>query len=277
MFRFTGLVREPFFLFLIVGAIILVADQIGGRGDDVSGAATVRPSEPDSVRVTESLLEQLREQFTVRYERQPDATETERLLRGWIADEVVFREAVAAQVHHTDARIRSMIIDRMRSRWANVPGEPDEEILLAYYMENIGRYYSQPQTSFEQVFFEAPPGEPAGLLAALRRGETVSGDDFWLGDQLENYSERILRNSFGDAFYRAISDLAQGQWHGPLASARGFHFVRVLDSRPSVPLDYIDIRERVAEDWAQNQRTADIAKQTRAALREYTVVREAGP
>ena len=139
--RLKGLVREPFFLFLIVGAIILVADQIGGRGDDVSGAAAARPPGPDTIRVTESLLDQLREQFTVRYERQPDATETERLLRGWIADEVAFREAIAAQVHRTDARIRSMMIDRMRSRWANDPEEPDEEILLAYYMEHIGRYY----------------------------------------------------------------------------------------------------------------------------------------
>ena len=103
----------------------------------------------------------------------------------------------------------------------------------------------------------------------------MPGDDFWLGNRLENYSEGILRNSFGDAFYRAVSDLTEGQWHGPLTSARGFHFVRVLDSRPSVPLDYVDIRERVAEDWARSQRTADIARQTRAALREYTVVREA--
>lgn len=275
--RLKGLAREPFFLFLVVGAIIFAADQIGGRGDDTADAAAARPAQPGPITVTERLLDQLREQFTLRYGRQPDVAETDRLLRGWIADEVVLREGIAAQVHRSDARIRSMIIDRTRSRWASVPGEPDEEVLLAYYMQNIGRYYSEPQTSLQQVFFEKPPGEPADLLAALRAGESVSGDDFWLGDRLDNYSESILRNSFGNEFYRAVTRLAAGEWHGPLASARGFHFVRILDSQPSLPLDYTDIRQRIAEDWAHSQRTADIAKQTSAALRRYTVVREAGP
>ncbi|MFN2329560.1 MAG: peptidyl-prolyl cis-trans isomerase [Chromatocurvus sp.] len=264
---------EPFVLFLLIAAAIFAADSLVSRGQKGIGPDVAPAFESGPIMVTTDAVDQLREQFMWLYDREPDAAETELLVQGWIADEVVFREGLALGMHRSDAKIRSMIIDKVRLLWAAAPGEPDDETLLAYYIENIGRYYSEPRISFEQVFFEAPPDQDEQLLAALRAGEDVSGDEFWLGERLADYSESILRNSFGGAFYQAMIALPVNRWHGPLTSAHGTHFLRVLESVPSAPLPYAEIRARIAEDWAQGQRAADIARQTREARRKYPVLR----
>ncbi len=268
--------REPFLLFLIVAAAIFAADTLVDRGQGYAEPAAAPMAATDPITVTAAVVDQLRDQFAWLYGREPDAAETELLVQGWIADEVVFREGLALQMHRTDAKIRSMIIDKVRLLWTTVPDEPDDEALLAHYIENIGRYYSEPLITFEQVFFQTVPAQEERVLAALRAGEAVAGDDFWLGGRLADYSESILRNSFGGAFYEALSALPAGQWHGPVASAHGTHYVRVLGAEPSEPLPYADIRGRVAEDWAQRQREEDIAQQTRDALRRHSVIRQTG-
>lgn len=269
--------QEPFFLFLVIAAGIFLLDQVVDRDADALGAVTVTAPEERPIVVSADVVNQLREEYSWLYGREPDAAETDLLVEGWIADEVVFREGLSRQMHLTDTRVRSLIIDKLRLLWTGAAESPDEATLLAYYVHNIRRYYSEPRISFAQVFFASLPEEPAALLTALRAGEVVQGEEFWLGNRLEHYSESILRNSFGGAFYRAIASLPPGRWQGPVQSARGFHFVQVLQTEASRPLDYADVRSRVASDWAQSQRAAGIAEQTRLARGRHRIVREAGP
>lgn len=270
------IVREPLSVFVLISAAIFAIDAWFADYSDSLNAAVEgprpAPEHAGPIIVTNALVDDLRENYRWLHGRDPDQAETDLLIQGWIADEVVFREGLAQRMHLTDAKVRALIIDKVRLLWSTTPEEPGEADLLGYYVDNIGRYYSEPRVSFEQVFFQKARADGASVLDALRSGEMVAGDGFWLGDRLENYSQSILRNNLGMPFYDALVELPQQQWHGPLASTRGQHFVRVLAVQPAAPLPYEEVRTRVERDWLESQRAAGIAEQTMAIMAGHRIV-----
>jgi len=270
--------REPLLVFVLISCAIFAFDAWFADYTLETGTRSVGPGPTiaSPIMVTDAVVDELRANFGWLHGREPDQAETDLLIQGWIADEVVFREGLAQQMHLTDAKVRALIVDKVRLLWSGMPSEPDEADLLSYYVENIGRYYSEPRVSFEQVFFNAPRDDSAAILSALRSGATIPGDGFWLGDRLENYSQSILRNNLGMTFYQTLAALPQQEWHGPLESMRGQHFVRVLGSQPPAPLPYETVRVRVARDWVESQRAAGIAEQTLAIMAGHDIVLDLG-
>jgi hypothetical protein len=270
------LIREPLSVFVLLAGAIFAYDAwfADYSLDEEAAASWATWAAPRSIVVTDAVVDALTENYEWLHGRQPDEAETDLLVQGWIADEVVFREGLNQQMHLTDARVRAQIVNKVRLLWAGVPREPAEHELLAYYMDNIGRYYSEPRVSFEQVFFQREQAHSDQLLARLRSGETVDGDGFWLGDVMEGYGLSILRNNLGMDFYKALVSAPVGLWHGPLTSTRGQHYIKLGAVYDSAPLAYADIRDRVERDWYESQRAMGIAEQTMAVMAGHEIVLE---
>lgn len=190
--------------------------------------------------------------------RKPSPAEAAGLKADWIGDEILFREAIARQVPLTDPEIRKRLIDKERYRIAGAPADPGEEDLVNFYATHQDRYHAEPRTSFTQVYFAQMPRDPATTLAALNRGEAVKGDDFWMGSRLPAYGDSMVRGLFGQGLLDRLRAAPAGRWFGPVASARGWHYLRKEAQWPAARLSFAQARDQVRQDF--------MAEQARAAV-----------
>lgn len=252
--------RDPFLVFLIVaGAIFLLYWSVS------AGRA--------SVDVPRSVQQSLSADYEMMTGRKPDAAARAKLIHDYVADELLFREAVARGMHMTDKTTKQRLIDRVRFMIAGAPAEPSEDTLIGYYAGHPDLYRAEPRMSVQHVFFEkAAPADAAGTLARLNAGEAVSGEDFWMGRDLPNYGISMLRGMFGQPFLDTIGKAPRGQWIGPVRSTRGWHFVRVRDRGDARMLPYPEARDQVRQDYLAEQTGGAVEKEV-ARLTEAVDVR----
>jgi len=266
------LLAEPVVQFLAAGGLIFGIYTIFGTAP--VGLEDVVVAEPGSelgrIELTVENLGNFRAEFEWMEGRAPTAAELQALVDDWVADEILFREALRSGLHRVDAKIREQLIDHMRLLHAGDLAEATDAELLDHYLDNMDRYYTGRKLTFDQVYFEAAPTDPDALLRSLRSDQPVVGDTFWLGPSLVAYDENMLRSSFGGEFLAALLEAEpDGAWFGPVPSGRGFHFVRLLERRPATPLPFEVIRDQVLEDWRRAELEARLARFTAEKAPDY--------
>ena len=185
-------------------------------------------------------------------ERALTPTERDAIARNFIDQEILLRQAIKLELHLSDGKVRHRLADKMMFLLAEEPTPPDSAELARYYQQNKTRYTTQRRVSFEHRFYGND--EAAARVALADEGTKAEAQFFWLGNQLEQMSAQDLVSTFGAAFAQAIEQLPQGQWHGPLASNRGWHLVRVQswhEPRP-IPREHLD--ERLRTEWLADRR-----------------------
>lgn len=257
--RLQRIVRDPLFFFCLLGA-----------GCFLLFAALAE--EREVIVVSDALREQLADDFRVVNGRPPLAAELADVVERYLGDEILFREALARGLHLGDARIRMMLIEKMRFLLADPPEAPTDEALVAHYLENMDRYVREARYSFRNVFFRSRPEDSAALLAELEAGAEIEGDPgFWLGPRLVDYHASVVRNVLGPEALRALEALSPGDWYGPVQSPRGYHFLRLDGRVPERPLPFADVSEQVREDWAQARRMESIDRRLDALRAGYAI------
>jgi hypothetical protein len=272
-------ITEPLTVFVVIAAGIFVLDAVRPAQlmeDSVSPAVAFNLSsqELNTIVINRKMISDIEEDFRWLNGTMPSAEETAQLLRRWINEELVFREALAQQMYLTDGKMRAHFVEKVRLLWAGVPDDPSEMQLLDYYLDNLDEYHAEPRLSFTQVFYEQLPEDAAKLLVRLRGGEVVAGERYWLGDTMDNYAESILRTSFGGDFYNTLAQAPLQQWIGPVESVRGFHFLRLRSMVQPEPLAYGNIRDRVAKDWLNAESFRRITEQTAELEKRFVIVME---
>jgi parvulin-like peptidyl-prolyl isomerase len=66
--------------------------------------------------------------------------------------------------------------------------------------------------------------------------------------------------------------LEPGVWQGPLASAYGFHLVRVREHQAAQPRSLAEARHQVLEEWHREQQTRAKEQFFALLLKKYDVV-----
>ena len=239
--------RDPLFIFLAAGsALFLLYWLVSGRhAEPIVLAAGTRAT--------------LIAEFETLTGRVATPADIERIEREYVADELLFRAAVADGVHLSDVAVRGRLIEEMRQRATGVLPDPTTDELLDYYSDHLDRYHTEPTASFEQVFFVELPQDAATLLGRLRRNETVTGDPFMHGLTFDRYGRSMIRGIFGEPFVDALWGNTQGQWTGPWQTPHGWHFVRVSALAAPALRPFLEVRDQVENDWiaAQIQAAVD--------------------
>ena len=270
--------NEPIVIFVLLTVAIFAIDAFTPEPEQSTNLQAVAINAPATdlsiIEVPDSLVASLQEEFTWLQGRQPDPDETETLVADWVQDEMIFRHALSQDLHRGDSKVREQLVQKISLLWAGMPAEPDQDEVLAYYMDNIERYYAEPQVSFSQVFFEQPPQDAADIVRRLRSGERIAGDGFWTGDEINGYGESIMRTSFGGEFYTALLESPFERWVGPLRSARGFHFINLHEITEPAPLAFAEIYNRVRSDVIGSQQARRIEAQLELIETGFTVRRE---
>ena len=257
-----GFLREPFVLFLLAGAAIFIANAV---------VAAIGKTE---VVYSPAIEAQLVEDFEIVTGRKADADDREILRNNYIADALLFREAIDRGMHLTDPKTRTELTNKMRYLIVGAPSDPSEEDMIDYYASNLDRYRSEQGATFSQVYFVDKPANSDAVLADLNAGKTVAGDDFWLGRDFPEYDNSVIRGIFGQPFLDGLHAARIGTWYGPVSSERGWHFVRKDAEVEPRLIPYQEIREQVRRDIVADEAQSAIDAEVAKLREKYRVVEQ---
>lgn len=261
MFRF--LLREPLSVFVLVGTLLFGA------------YAWLDDRATPPITLTSETRTALIDDFELLTGRAATSEEVHRLEQEYIAEELLFRDAVTQGLHLGSGDIRAELVAEMRLAITGLLPDPDDEALVNYYAEHIEQYYSEPAISFRHVYFGALPEDAPALLVRLRAGEDIIGNAFPQGSEFPAYGESMLRGLFGQPFLDELGSIPLDRWHGPVASTRGWHFVLPSERLPAHRLSFDQVRGQVEQDYLRNliQQAVDARVAELAAMYEVRIER----
>ncbi len=250
------LLREPLLHFLVGGSLLFVLYQM--VADDPAYA-------PDRIVVDEARVANLSGAFERTWMRLPTRNELDGLVREFVNEEILYREALALGLDRNDIVIRRRMRQKMEFLHADLSEEedPSEEELASFLAANRDRFREHARISFRHVYVD-PKAGPAPATAraseALRKLQAEGPDvailtvPNLLPEKMEEASEREIASVFGSGFATDVLALSGDGWTGPVASSYGLHLVRV-DARVPARMPALDeIRRHVEREYESVQR-----------------------
>jgi hypothetical protein len=195
-----------------------------------------------------------------------------------LEDEILYREGVRLGLDVNDGIVRQRVVQKvlfLAEEMAGASRPADEAGLRAFFEANRDRWAIPARFRFSQIYrhrredldawargpqVDAPPAsEPAPVAADLDMGK----------DQIER--------SLGAGFADALAAVPEGRWSGPIASAFGWHLVRVIDRRPARPAELAEVRAGVVEAYGLHRRQEATSAFLSAAFARYRVTIDGRP
>lgn len=208
--------------------------------------AAVDARRPQTIALSDVGLAALQSEFQSLTGRPLGDDERAALTRRFYVDEVLYREALARELHAQDGELRAVLIERMREDVTGDLVEPDDAQLVGYYADNIQRYYREEALTVDsRIFAEQPVVNDASPQAGAfgYEGAKIREKSY------PDYGMSMLRGVLGTAALTAISDADVGQWLGPFQQIDGWHVYRVTRRTPRTLLPFAQAKTQVLIDF----------------------------
>ena len=273
---------DPLFQFLGAGALLLVLSLL------------VRPwgSDEETIRVDRASLEQylsagggealagLAKAQSGKVDLDAlDAGQRDELVRRYVEEQALYREARAWGLEDNDLVIRRRLGQSLRFALRPAPqDDPGDEVLRAFYDRNRANYRAPAESSFDHVFFSAEKRGESGALASARAGRDGSlanwrakGDRFAYQRSYTDAGPATVEAQLGEEFAGQLAQLpvAPERWQGPLRSAMGFHLVRLTRRRAAQTAPFEEARAAVLDDWQRQQQNAQLEESVGRIVDRY--------
>lgn len=272
---FGAVLREPLFHFLVAGALIF-------------GVAEAAEHHYSQYRIVVSPQQQLRvaESYRQQYGALPTPEQRDTLLRNFVREEILYREALALGLDRDDEIVRRRLAQKFGFLQQDLAllEEPAAADLERFYADNRDAYAQRERRAFTHVYFspdkggdEAARGRAETLLQVLRSGAAgpaVDGGDVFPGvNEVPEIDADTAERLFGRSdLVSRIYSAPLGEWVGPYRSGYGWHVFRVSSRTPGRQLPYAEVAQRVRQDYQDSRRTALNERALADVAAKYTVV-----
>jgi parvulin-like peptidyl-prolyl cis-trans isomerase-like protein len=286
-----NLSKEPLLYFLIAGALLFLLDySINARQKaDPRSIVVDKPSLLSFFQAREKIFDP--EASIERFEAMA-TLERKRLVNEYIREEALYREALSIGLNRNDALIKNRLIQKMEfiaeDLSTSLEKPPTRKTLEDYFELHRIKYYIQPVIIFTHVYFDTEQRSETEArdrsiaeLAILRRSEVPFhqaikyGDRFPLHSNYVNRGPDFIASHFGKAFASDIfdSEVASGQWYGPVKSSHGYHLVLIKEKTGGHHPVLDDIYDKVRQDYARDNRRKNIEIAIQEIVKKYHVER----
>jgi hypothetical protein len=279
----SKLFKEPLVQFLLIGACIYAAYALFGAPDNAATEQTVY--------ISEARINSLSTAWEKRWNRPPTEEELVGLVRAYLREDILSREAVAMGLDVDDHIIRRRLAQKLEFLTNDLVQlkEPAEGELEVFFAENLEQFQAPDLITFVQVFFnpdnrgDATLDDAAMALKELQAGgepdpETLeAGDRLLLNNFYSGVTEFDIRRVLGNGFAEAVMELEPGKWHGPVLSGFGTHLVYVYEFVQAPPPQLSIVREAVMAEWQRAETEQFNAEFLDSLKSRYDVVIEAAP
>jgi hypothetical protein len=275
------IIREPLLHFLLLGAAIFAVHHGMPNRDEGARGRIV---------ITQGQIEHLATGFAMIWKRQPTADELAGLVRDHVREEVYCREAMAMGLDKDDTVIRRRLRQKMEFVTDDMVAQvqPTDADLSAYLEAHPEQFRVASRFTFQQVYLN--PGKHGTnllrdanhLMAQLpadgaRTDASALGDASLLENRFNAMSVREVAGQFGEKFANALAGLKPGQWHGPLESSYGQHWVWVSDRTEGRIPPLSEVRDAVRREWENIRRMEANEKVYQDMLKRYVITIEHPP
>jgi hypothetical protein len=278
------LIRQPLLHFVVFGVLL---------GVTLNWMTGERAQEDETtIRITATDVARLDAGWRARWNRPPTPEELKGLINSQVREIALHREAISMGLDQNEPVIRRVLVQKLEQiakDLIELSLAPTDQDLDTYYQENAEQYRPAPLITFSHVFIDPDRREErtlddaAEILAELQSRERPAedienyGDPFMLQRYYPEKDEQRIRSLFGHGFAQSVFELAPGQWHGPVLSGYGTHlvYVEALTEFPTPPLD--EVRERVTQDWVDENLRRITDQYFADLLAQYEVVIEGAP
>lgn len=252
--------KEPLLHFLLIGVSFYLIHGLYGE-----------PEMSDDGRrivISAGEVEWLRDSWKKRWNRLPTGEELDGIVRAYLRELVLSREAVAMGLDKDDTVIRRRLAQKLEFLSEDLVEftSPSDEELAAYMKKNGERYELPAVATMTQIYYDPDKRDVQALEEAERQKKILNGREFdpdhvnGLGDAffLQKYyperSQSEIARLFGSGFADSIVDLPVETWNGPILSGYGVHLVYIHDRQAAVPPALDDVRNKVLQDWKDDKR-----------------------
>jgi hypothetical protein len=270
---------DPLVLFLVAGlALYLILDALGlARGDD----RLIALDEPTLTAFIASEGGRLPGRTLDAMSRE----ERRKLVKDYVREEALTREARALGLDRDDDAIRRRLVQSLRFSLQGDTGgkvaEPTEAELRAFFEANRDRYAESAKVSFSHVFFDKSKRGNGGAGEAAQQALARVGKGDWLakGDRYPYQRSQIdvtaetLASELGEDAARRIFAMAvrEDRWQGPVASELGFHVIRIDRKSPGGEPEFADIRDELAAGLERGKRDRALQRAIEGIVEGYTI------
>lgn len=269
--------REPFFQFLVLGALIWA-------GVEFVEAQTERYT----IHVGQAERQRLAIAYQQQYNQAPTADQLQNLTDRYIRQQIFVREGHALGLDKGDEIVERRIAQKYEflQQDLGAPDAPDEARLRSWYQSHKLQYLVGARVAFSQIYFSTDRDGEAGAkaraekaLATLSAGKLARapglGDVFPGPSDLAPVSKDDAVRLFGESpLTTGLTDLPAGKWSGPLRSGYGWHLIYVSQRLPPSLPAFEDIRGRIADDYREEQRRLENARAFEKLRAKYHVTYE---
>ncbi len=263
------IITEPLVHFLVIAILLFIIFEQGNSDND----------NPNTITVSQGRIDQIKQSFLTRWNREPLAKELDNALHHYAINEMYLREARSLNMDVgdkvIDRRLRQkidfLIEDLVTTK------EPTTTELMQYYQKNIAKYQSLPIFSFQQVHFSFDGNKEAlqqkinqqkNLIA---QGHEPRGELKLLPYQVSNQNSLQINRVFGSNFSEQLISAPLSSWSGPIESSHGVHFVLLNQRTPASNKAFDAVKSAVQTDWQYDNLQLAKASFEQQLLQSYTI------
>jgi len=271
---FTRFIREPLVHFLIIGLVMFVAYE---------------STQPQTIKLTNQIvvsqgqIQQLSAQFKRVSLRPPTQQELDKLIEGYVRDEVFYRQGLTLGLDIDDPVVKQRLRMKLEVLLEdlNEQAQPNDDVLLSFMEKHAVNYRQEAIYSFEHIYLDITKHENLDKTFATIKGELANnisidtlGDRLILPAKLNEINDYDVIRLFGKEFSQGLSQLVINQWSSIIYSGYGAHIVKLTRITPSKIMPLAMVKAEVLRDYMV-QRRDELKENTYQSLRkEYQVLIE---
>jgi len=263
------IITEPLVHFLVIAILLFIIFE----------QSNSNISNPNTITVSQGRIDQIKQSFLTRWNREPLAKELDNALHHYAINEMYLREARSLNMDVgdkvIDRRLRQkidfLIEDLVTTK------EPTTTELMQYYQKNITKYQSLPVYSFQQVHFSVD-GDKETLQQKINQqkviisqGHEPRGELKLLPYQVSNQNSLQINRVFGSNFSEQLMSAPLSSWSGPIESSHGVHFVLLNQRTPASNKAFDVVKSTVLTDWQYDNLQLAKASFEEQLVQRYTV------
>lgn len=261
------ILREPLLHFLAIAALLFACDALlsGDRKERI-------------------FIDQQTVQYIIKMQediglRSLSPAERQEVIDTYVGEEILYAEAYKRGLDRGDTRMRRNMIYKMRGLLTADIGDPTEEQLRTYFEAHRSDYIFPPTWTLKHVFFPDTAQVPENLAIKLNNGmdpSTLGDIRPGLGRTIPDRSRRDLARTFGPEAAKAILAITDDQWHGPIRSVRGVHFIRIAGRKGERSSDFEQMKDYLKGDWIMAMSRKAVQEELGRLKDKYEVIVEDG-
>ena len=195
--------------------------------------------------------------------------ERQKLIDDYVAEEVLYREALSLGMDKEDYIIRRRLVQKVefvtRSMAEQIIQASDDD-LKQWYERHQDAFFQPATITFTHIFFNSEErGGVEAKAAAQANMEELQAKPIAFSDAISegdrfafhrNYVERnaeFIDSHFGAGFAGEMFDSKVDQWSGPYESTYGWHLILISAGEAGRYLSFEEVRERVESEWNREE------------------------